>query len=250
MDAAAPRMTLAAYRRLVRDLPVPNREQRDAFPFYVAKAHSWYKRIHPLGPGEPFVFFLDPAAGLDRVERSTGSWTTAVRGEQGFHHAAIPTQSYRDQFGHLAFACTQATRARSLASGLLRLETGFGVHVIDSHGALRQVPEAVEAGAVPLTGMIHPFANQPSIWSLLTGWKEARGNWPDESGGDATFARIQARCREICSDPSKVVRLRSADRGIDAVFAELVEPERQRQRRLILGAIERVLVLLDFPRTH
>jgi len=62
-------MDLAAYRRLVRDLPVLTRAHREAFPFYVSKAHSWYKRIHPLGPGELFVFFLDPAAGLDRVPR-------------------------------------------------------------------------------------------------------------------------------------------------------------------------------------
>jgi len=244
-------MELAAYRRLVRDLPVPTRAQREAFPFYVAKAHSWYKRIQPLGPGEPFVFFLDPAAGLDRVERSNGSWTTAVREERGFHHAAISTQSYRDHFGHLAFACTQAMRAGSFASGPLRLETGFGARVIDAEGALRQVPVEVEGAAVPLTGMIHPFANQPFIWSVLAKRQLVPGAWPEESGGDAAFARIQARCREIRSDRSKVVRLNwSDDRGVDAVFADLVEPERQRQRQLILVAIERLLALLELPHTH
>lgn len=150
-----------------------------------------------------------------RVKQSKGSWTPVVRQEKGFHHAAIQTRSYRERFGHPAFACTQATHAGSFGSGRLRLETGFGVHVIDG-----------------------------------AGWKADRGNWPEESGGAATFARIQARCREIRSDRSKVVRLRAADRGVDAVFAELVEPERQRQRRLILGAIERLLILLDLSRIH
>lgn len=245
-------MDLAAYRRLVRDLPMLTRAQREAFPFYVAKAHSWYKRIYPLGPGEPFVFFLDPAAGLDRVPRSDGSWTTALREKKGFHHAAIPTQSYRDQYGHLGFACAQAMHAGSFASGPLHLETGFGASVIDADGALWQVPEEVEAGAVPLTGMIHPFANQPFIWTLLAERRAVPDIWPEESGGDALFARIQARCREITSDRSKRPRLRlsAVDRGVDPIFADLVEPERQRQRRLILGAIERLLAVLDLTTAH
>lgn len=234
------------YRRLVRDLPLPTRAQREAFPAYVAKAHSWYKRIHPIGPGMPFVFFLDPAAGHDRVQRSDGSWASVERAKQGFHHSALPTRTYRDRVGHLAFANAEALQAGSFADGPLRLETGFAASVIDENGALCQVPEEIEAGAVPLTGMIHPFANQPFIWSVLATHEPIPGIWPEESGGVVAFERIQARCREICADRSKVIRLRLLDdRGVDAVFADLVEPERQRQRRLMRGAIERLLALLD-----
>jgi len=242
-----------AYRRLVRDLPMPTRAQRESFPLYVANAHSWYKRIPPVGPGRPFVFFLDPAAGLDRMQGSDGSWATASRREKGFHHAALPTQMYRDRFGHLAFANAQALRAGSFADGPLRLETGFGACVIDENWALRHVPEEVEASAVRLTGMIHPFANQPFIWSVIAKQKPIPGIWPEESGGLAAFMRIQARCRELCEDRLRIIRLGWPDereRGIDAGFADLVEPERQRQRRLMLGAIERLLALLDLPRTH
>ena len=247
----APRMDLAAYRRLVRDLPMPTRAQRESFPLYVANAHSWYKKIHPLGPGMPFVFFLDPAAGLDRVQSSDGSWATVNREEQGFHHAALPTQTYRDRFGHLAFANAQALQAGSLADGPLRLETGFGASVIGENGARWQVPEEVEAGTVRLTGMIHPYANQPFIWSVLPRHEPIPGIWPEESGGVCAFTQIQARCREILADRSKVIRLdRLDDRGVDAVFADLVEPERRRQRRLMLGAIERLVALLDLSRTH
>jgi hypothetical protein len=162
MDAAAPRLNLQAYRRLLRNQLVPTRIQRESFPFYVAKAHSWYKRIPPLSPGEPFVFFLDPRAGFDRVPQPADSWTTAVREQKGFHHAAIPTAQYRDRFGNLAFACAQSMRAGTFASGPLRIETGFGACVIDELGALRRLPEEVEAGAVRLTSR-HPSLLQPAV---------------------------------------------------------------------------------------
>lgn len=213
-------------------------------------AHSWYKRIHPLGPGKSFVFFLDPAAGLDRVQRSDGSWATVEREKRGFHHSAIPTQTYRDQFGHLAFANAQALQAGSFADGPLRLETGLGAYVIDENGALCQVPEEIEAGAVLLTGMIHPGANQAFIWSVIARQEPIPGIWPEESGGVAAFKRIQARCREICGDRSRVIRPALRERGVDAVFADLVEPERERQWRLMLVAIERLVALLDRPRAH
>lgn len=247
MDTAAPRLNLKAYRRLLRNQLVPTRMQRESFPFFVAKAHSWYKRIPPLSPGEPFVFFLDPAAGFDRVPQPAGSWTTSVREQQGFHHAAIPTWQYRDRFGNLAFACAQSMRTGTFASGPLRIQTGFGACLIDEVGALRRLPVEVEAGAVRLTSVIHPYFNQPFGWSLLGERRAVAGIWPEESGGDAAFARIQARCRELRADRSKLVRLRFPDdhRGVDAVFAELVEPERQRQRRLVVGAVERLLALLD-----
>lgn len=142
----------------------------------------------------PFVFLLDPAAGHDRVQRSHGSWASVERVKRGFHHSALPTQTYRDRFGHLAFANARAFRAGSFADGSLRLETGLGASVIDENGALCQVPEAIEAGAVPLTGLIHPSANQPRIWSVMATRELVPGIWPEESGGVAAFERIQARC--------------------------------------------------------
>ncbi|HEY8154190.1 MAG TPA: hypothetical protein VII72_08700 [Myxococcota bacterium] len=210
--------------------------------------------MRAIGRGQPFLFFLDPAAGLDRVLRSDGSWATVRREEQGFHHSALPTQTHHDRFGHLAFASGHATRAGSLENGSARIETGFDATVIDEGGALARLPEDVEAGAVRLTALIHPGANQPVEWEEFATEQSVQGIWPAESGGEAAFRRIQARCRETLADPSKVVSgdvsLDSyQDRGMDEVFADLVEPERRRQRRLIVGAIERLLALLGRPCT-
>jgi len=255
MEDIPSRLTLDSYRRLVRDLPVPSGAHVEAFCDYVANAHSWYKHIPILPPGNLFVFFLDPAAGRDRLLASDGSWSTNIRAERGFHHAAIPTQSYLEQYGHLAFASDNATRAGALGPDSVRLETGLGATVISADERLWRIPAEVEEGAVALSGLMHPFANQPFIWDMLANHKFSDGTWPEESGGDAAFARIQARCRDIEKvSPvdiwDETVRRGITDRGIDAVFAELVEPERQRQRRLMLMAIERLLVLLGLRPVH
>jgi hypothetical protein len=190
------------------------------------------------------VFFLDPAAGCDRAQRSDGYWEAVGREIQGFHHAAMPTREYRECFGHLAFASGRSLRSGSVGGGALRVETGFGAVVIDEHGACRSIPEEIEAGAVRLTGMIHPYANQQLLWERISRTEPVPDLWPEESGGAVVFEQIQRRCRELVRDDSKIVRDEEHP-GVDAVFADLVEPERQRQRRLMIGAIDRLLALLD-----
>jgi hypothetical protein len=191
-------------------------------------------------------FFLDPAAGCDRVQRQDGSWEAVTREVRGFHHAAIPTRDYRERFGLLAFANGRSLRSGSLAGGTLRVETGFGAEVIDEDGACRPVPEETEAGAVRLTGMIHPYANQHMIWERISRTEPVPDLWPEESGGAVVFDQIQRRCRELIGDSSRIV-LDDERRGVDAVFADLVEPEHQRQRRRMLGALDRLVALLALP---
>lgn len=246
MSVPTRKLDLEAYRRLVGGLPALTRAQRDAFPDHVANAHSWYKRLPLLGRGKRFVFFLDPAAGCDRVQRSDGSWEAVLRERRGFHYSAIPTGDYRERFGHLAFASGQSLRAGSFVGGALRVETGLGAVVLDQEGAFCFVPEEIEAGAVRLTGMIHPFANQYVFWERIARATPQPGLWPEESGGAAAFEQIQRRCRDLNEDDSRMVRDRE-DRGLDAVVADLVEPERERQRRLMTGAIDRMLALLELP---
>lgn len=255
MSAAVAQMDLASYRQLVRSLPAPTASQREAFSFYVSEAHSWYKHIPVLGRGVPFLLYLDPGAGCDRVRRPRGGWASAPRAQQGFHHNAIRTDEYRERFGHLVFANGEALQAGRFADGSLRIETGFGSSVIDDAGALRRLPVEVEATAVWLTSIIHPYANQDFIWQILAGADLSqtgmRSVWPEQSGGWARFTRIHARCRELEEDYSRVVELPySENRGVDAVFADLVEPERQRQRKLMVTAIERLLTLVDLPLAH
>jgi hypothetical protein len=237
MSDLPPSMSLEEYRRLVRSLPPLTRAQRDAFPLRVEQAHSWYKRLPILGSGKSFLFFLDPAAGCDCVQQDDGSWEAVTREESGLHYSAIPTRKYRERFGYLAFANGQSLRSGSLAGGRLRVQTGFGAVLIAENGALRSVPEEIQAGAVRLTGMINPLANQRLGWERIAMAEPVSGLWPEESGGAAAFEQIQRRSRELIEDESEIAR--------DPVFADLVEPERQRQRRLMLGAIDRLLGLLD-----
>jgi hypothetical protein len=253
MEPTTPRLDLPTYRELLRDVPPPTAVQREAYPQWVANAHSWYKHIPPLGPGVPFLLYLDPGAGHDRVRRDDGGWKAAPRTEQGFHYTAIPTADYQRQFGHLAFANGEATQTGTLEDGSPRVETGFDTPVVDKHGVESLLPVEVEENAVSLTSIIHPSANQSFMWDMLASWDVADCPWPDASGGSETFEKIHARCCELRDDFSKYVAPPSSMRyelGTDAIFAELVAPERQRQRQLMLDAIERLLALVDLRWRH
>ena len=194
-----------------------------------------------LGQGVPFVFYLDPGAGQDRVRRAGGGWEAAPRTEHGFHYTAIPTATYHERFGHLVFSTAVALKAsRELEDGISRMETGFESSVLDQQGMVQPLPVEVEANAVWLTGIIHPGANQPFIWEMIASWDVERCPWPEESGGPETFAKIHARCCELKNENDYT-------KFEDAVFADLVEPERQRQRQLMVDAIEQLFTLVDLP---
>lgn len=236
-------MDLASYCNLVRTLPVPSKTQCEAFTHWVAEAHSWYKRIPILGDGVPFIFYLDPGAGQDRVQHTGSGWEVAPRTERGFHYTAIPTVDYLRRFGHLAFATGTALKAGILGENTARIETGFGVSVLDQ-GMEHLLPVEVETNAVWLTGIIHPYANQSFIWSWIASCDVERCPWPEESGGLETFAKIHARCCELTDDSKVKVSFGDYSRGVDAVLADLIEPERRRQRQIMVSAMERLFRLL------
>ena len=59
------------YVGVIRQLPRPTVAQTERFARYVSSAHSWYKHL-PIHPKVPFVFYLDPGAGMSRVHTRTG----------------------------------------------------------------------------------------------------------------------------------------------------------------------------------
>lgn len=73
--------------------------QMQQFALFVSNAHSWYKHLPYLPPGEPFQFFLDPGAGMQLVVSSQGSVDATPRAEPGFHYSWLPTVEYRARFG-------------------------------------------------------------------------------------------------------------------------------------------------------
>src|SRR5438874_5760750 len=58
------------YVGVIRQLPRPTVAQTERFARYVSSAHSWYKHL-PVRPKVPFVFYLDPGAGMNLVQTGT-----------------------------------------------------------------------------------------------------------------------------------------------------------------------------------
>jgi hypothetical protein len=242
------RLDLESYCCQIAELPTPTPEQIDAFARFVAKAHSWYKGIPLLRCEIPFVFFLDPAAGCDRMLGDDGTWRILPREQRGVHHNSLPTREYHERYGHLRFAWgpTIEPDPEDDLEGVVS-ESGDGATIVGPLGGRWRIPQAVEeASTVYLSGVVHPWANQPFGWAVVARSEARPGVWPEESGGLAAFAAIQARCRELVATPSSVVRgppSRESETGADAILAELLAPERRRQHEQIVSGIERLLAL-------
>ena len=118
-------MTLAEYKSLTRDLPRPTAPQMEDFAEFVSLAHSCTASA-AVSSLCSAVFFLDPAAGMQRAEASDGSIGVFEREKTGFHYSWIPTLEYRRRFGYLAFC-----RSRGTSVSLI----GGGEHLIPSDDA-------------------------------------------------------------------------------------------------------------------
>jgi hypothetical protein len=113
----------------------------------------------------------------------------------------------------------------------------------DRGGLVTLPAEVVDAGTAFVSGAVHPLAaSYPFLWSLQLRAKPGLSSveWPEESGGSAALAKIAAR---VNADPS----LDLPGPGRDVVLHELLGPERERQQRCMVVALERVLELLGRP---
>jgi hypothetical protein len=59
--------SLSNYRGYVGELPRPSEGQIEGYVQFVSQAHSWYKHLPLLPPGQPFHSFVDPFSGYDRI---------------------------------------------------------------------------------------------------------------------------------------------------------------------------------------
>lgn len=101
--ALARPLTHVCYRQLVAPLQLPTNAQLNVFADFVSTAHSWYKHLPLLPPGQLFNYFLDPAAGMDLVHMPDGALEVKIRAEQGFHYSSLPTADYRRRFACMSF---------------------------------------------------------------------------------------------------------------------------------------------------
>lgn len=236
------RLTLAEYRKWVRDVPHPTELQRHHFADYVAHAHSWYKHLSLTLPGHRFQFYLNPHAAMDRGLFSDGHVEFLHRDTGGPHYAKLATDRHRERFGFLDFATCDP--ALHVFKGVDRRRV-----------TVRLPEEIVRCGTVELTAACHTWSSTVSYWHNRP--HATQGKWPDESGGQAALDRIFARCREmrpvpspkdaVDIDPEYARRCPKAAEDmvyVDPVLHELFLPERERQYREMVQAIDRVCALV------
>ncbi len=247
-------MDLSEYRRAVAGLGAPTIDQMEDFAEFVGSAHSWYKHLPLLPPGRPFQFFLDPAAGMQLSVDNRGRERIAPRLEPGPHYSWLPTEEYRERFGHLSFSRPDGTSVSFVrGDGSSLVEADDRPSIYDPElGASRSLPhEVMSAGQVLVSGLIHPLG--PDFlwhWGLLS--REAPLVLSDEAGGSVAAEAIMRRCEFLAEDPSRVERLsfeeveRREAWDIDLVdypLYELFGPERARQRGNMVAAMVRVVEL-------
>lgn len=253
----------ADYSAVVAEVPRPSPAQVEDFVSYVFGAHSWYKHLPLFWPGLPFVFYLDPSAGLaQRFERDgTVSFVERREGERFFHYNEMPTRRYLERFGHLMFHAAAGTRVMfvdpvgALQAGGAALATDAPIKVSSTaHGSVEVPPEVLEAGMVRLTGVIHPLTDEVYYWQF---WRDRllEMSWPDESGGRAALERlrevVQRSMQDRESRGATEVESRAFWRARDAEdVREIIAPERERQRREAVSAIGRMLDLVYRPPTR
>jgi len=232
-------LTLAEYRSLLSDVPVPSKKQKSEFAEFVSAAHSWYKHLPPNLPGQPFYFFVDKYAGCDRLLREDGTAVVVERSEQGFHYSDLPTKEYRSRFGYLAFSCNSGTSV-FVANWPLVYSRDKVAAVPGDDGKMYGLPkEILETGETRLTAIIHPSSSIRMVSSQLT-------NWSEECGGRTTLEQIAARCREM-QDPANPKSGGYTQSGVyieDQLLDNLFAPERQRQKREVVRSIDRVCELI------
>lgn len=250
-----PRLTLDSYRGLVGGMPRPMPTQVEAFARHVCSAHSWYKQLPLLPPGVPFWFYLDPSAGMQRSVDSQGNLRVEPLEKPGFHHSSLPTRTYRERFGTLVFSsASHSTVSVVSRDGARTLPSDDAPVIVDPDaGLLYRIPqEVVEAGTALVSGLVHLYV--PEFILALDMPAFPPNQWPIESGGATAYHAILDRCRTLQADPAATQPLSfevSEAMGLRGLFDKdftlhcLVEPERERQRRQMIAAMERVLALLD-----
>ena len=193
---------LERYRAALAGTARPTVTQIEAFAEYVATAHSWYKHLPWWPPGIQFVFFLDPAAGMDLSLGDGGTIVSVARQERGFHYSAIPTAEYRVRFGCLTFSDRRGTKvylARDFVKQRM-LEDDADSFFEQSTGTRVHLPKVVSvAGAAGLSGLIHyvgrtDYTVGRALTSVLN--KRKKGAEFRFSNADVTLDQVRTLAEE------------------------------------------------------
>jgi hypothetical protein len=225
------------------------------FAVFVSNAHSWYKHLPYLPPGEPFQFFLDPGAGTQRAISPQGSVNAIPRTECGEHYSWLPTAEYRERFGYLAYSRSVGTATHVLSDdGTVLTESDVAPYVYDltAHRLVQVPAKVLKAGRAFVSGVAHTHGTDKRPWLGMVR-VNTRLSWPEESGGVEAVTKILARCRMLEEEPSRIeyVKPEAIDpnddfyaRFVDFPLYQLLGPERQRQRAGMVATMKRVIELV------
>ena len=253
--AELPSLTLDQYVDLLSGVPLPTQEQKENFVEYVSYAHSWYKHLPLYQPGAPFYFFIDKYAGCDRLVSRDGTAVLKERMERGFHYSEYATAEYRDLCGHLAYCGCYGKKVIPLSKGPMVIPRDDLAAVPDDDARMHRLPsEVLDAGATRLTAVIHTQSEIFPRWHEVGLEDYQQIHWPQESGGQITLDKIFSRSQKVLEQPSEIeimrIDLPAARRSevVDVVLHELLSPERTRQYREMMKAIDRVCELITANR--
>ena len=251
-------LSIAEYRALARSLWPPTLGQQRDFAVFVAGAHSWYKHLKILPAKTPLQFFLDPAAGMQRVQTADGTVSVVPREEHGFHYSWLPTAQYRKRFGYLAFSRDAGSRVALIAAdGSQQIGADDTPCIYDPVArAFHGVPEQVlTAGRAYVSGIVHELASRKSIWEWVIRDNERFDDILERIDGLEVNQRILERCALLKHHPSRAepAPLQEKDgvdrfslAALDFPLHQLVNAERRRQIDGMVAAIARVLRLVGY----
>ena len=100
------------YPEIAANVPLPTFEQTIRFADHVASNRSWYKHLPLFSPGDSFVFFLNPNAGMG-VQQKDGVYKvySIERADYFQHHSRLSCK-----FRSLGLLGCRESSERDLAS--------------------------------------------------------------------------------------------------------------------------------------
>jgi hypothetical protein len=240
--------SLDAYIEWLEGVPLPTPDQRHRFVDYVSHVRSWYKAVSPYPPGTPIYIFLNKYAGWGREHGTPLVWERRVHGRG---RSEIPTREYQTSFGSLDYT-TRGDRVPLVTERRVVVSRGWpdrspGVGTLE-YGL---PDEILVAGMTLVTGAIHTLS-AANFWVWDEDRRPSQPLWPESSGGTATLARIFERHSdwgkpgfrhaEGTLQPQRTGYPSAADHEflVDPILHGLLLPERTRQQREMMAAINRV----------
>jgi len=256
--AAAETLSLSEYRALVKSLPAPTPVQLRQFAEYIAGAHSWYKHLRVLPAYSPIQVFLDPAAGMQRVQAPDGRVTAEIREKQGFHYSWLRTAEHRERFAHLAFSKSAGTAVYTGSGNGTLVPADDAPFVYDpaARAFYRLPEEALMAGRAFISAIVHEAASRQNLWRQVIEKNDGFDDVLDRIDGLEMGKRILDRCSVLKENPSRAEPRppRPDDRfhefhehnlaELDVPLYELVKAERERQVEGLAAAAARVVRLV------